>query len=146
MKLLEFCAQKINISIYDNTITFYFNLRITDNFFKIPYSEIYDLKLRIKSIGKICVVHKNDWGHEQYHQDKFSPEDRHCHYQFDKPIDEKKLIEIAMLCHTCNVLSQEERNKLISAYINAEEIKEEENVEHELSQEGSASTVFSFVA
>ncbi len=115
-------CQKVNISFYDNTITFYPNKHkatYESNVFDVEYDEVSTTIDEIKKFeNSITGVTRKDKDHELYHNhDDFNEELTHYHIKFPVTIDQIKLEQILAISVDKELISKEERESIINTYM-----------------------------
>lgn len=61
-------------------------------------------------------VTRNDADHDLYHQDLFKKNMKHCHLQFEKPIDELTFDKILIVLVANKMVNADEKERLLAAY------------------------------
>ncbi|KTD64760.1 hypothetical protein [Legionella spiritensis] len=124
---------KINVSLFDDTITVYLNYASLDSnrralFFKqvdaIREQLRHFFTSQVVELGVTRFVQRYHVDHERYHQDDFDRRFRHYHAQFGHTIDAKKLDQILSALEQYKLITMEERTVFMAAYNEANAIPE----------------------
>jgi hypothetical protein len=131
-KAFTHLCKKVNLSLYDNTLTVYpkpslalppirdeLSLLMVLLFSQMDcvsakVNEFFDMEKN--ELGIYRFVHRDDSDHNLYHQDSFSLDDNHYHAQFAKSIDEFKLEDILAILEKHALITSEENKSFLSAY------------------------------
>lgn len=123
-------CQKINISLFDDTITVYPKMSIPkvqpgleyvisflqpENFLPIEVVNLFTEEHRAE-LGFMDTVHRGEPEHDQYHNDHFSHDDTHFHFRYSKTIDEAQFREILAVYARYNLISKAEETAVLAAY------------------------------
>ncbi|WP_348645842.1 hypothetical protein [Legionella maioricensis] len=133
-KAFTHLCEKINLSLYDNTLTVYSKPTKSkapsqkdtkmDLLFLLLFSEmgcesaeVDTIRMVLKNeLGVYRFVHRQDSDHHLYHQDNFDMNVMHWHAQFKKTIDEVKLEDILGILEKNSLISAEEHISFMKAY------------------------------
>ncbi|CAM3032517.1 Uncharacterised protein [Legionella steigerwaltii] len=138
-KAFTHLCKKVNLSLYDNTLTVYPKPDRTKSpslpqaqnelelLFLLLFSkmdcvsaEVNDFFMtRQNELGVYRFVHRDDADHYLYHQDGFKMDDDHYHAQFAISINEGKLDSILGTLEKYSIISPEEHTSFVKAYHDA---------------------------
>lgn len=107
-KAFTHLCKKINLSLYDDTITIYLK---DDN-----QDDIDNFCTTAINLNASHYVNRYNSKHNLYHQDNFDKKSRHTHAQFENTIDIKKLREILSILEKAALITSQEHNSFIKAY------------------------------
>ncbi len=114
-------CEKVNISLFNNTLTLYPNTHVVtfaDEDYTVEYDEVNDVLNELyKTDPSIKGVKRQDADHPLYHQiDKFDQELTHFHVKFAEPIDRNKLEQILEVSLKHQLVSDIEKENIIKVY------------------------------
>lgn len=133
-------CKKVNISVYNDTITLYPNQYLVKSYklnqnnelethtTLITYKEVINLlryhgdELKIKEY-----VERDMPIHARYHKDSFSEDTEHYHLRFKKAISRNTLIKILNLFERYDLVSADEKSDCLGSYDAAEENHDEKS-------------------
>ncbi|WP_454781168.1 hypothetical protein [Legionella sp. WA2022007384] len=138
-KAFTHLCKKVNLSLYDNTLTVYpkpdlqklppvkdeLSLLFLLLFSKMDCvsAEVDTFFMeRANELGVYRFVHRDDLDHYLYHQDGFQMDDNHYHAQFAISIDERKLDSILDILQKYSIISEDEHTSFVKAYHDANTI------------------------
>ncbi|WP_133127603.1 hypothetical protein [Legionella nagasakiensis] len=139
MRAFTHLCEKVNISLFNDTITLYpkktgGKSRQLASLFGLPvfveidcyYAEVTNFTAEqfqiitythgATELGIRRFIHREDADHDQYHQDAFDRDETHMHAQFRAPIDEAKFRQVLTVFVDRNILSTEEKAHCLEAY------------------------------
>lgn len=133
-KAFTHLCKKVNLSLYDNTLTVYPKTNLLENFppVKDQLTQIFLMLFiqmdcvnaevdqffieRSNELGVYRFVHRDDPDHYLYHQDNFKMDDNHYHAQFQITIDEHKLDSILTTLQKYSIITDTEHASFVKAY------------------------------
>ncbi|CDZ75965.1 hypothetical protein BN59_00227 [Legionella massiliensis] len=128
-------CEKVNISLFDDTITLYPKKTGKTSFHHVhpifqilmgapamielecEYEEAGLVTQRVNELNEpVTFVHRDDADHDRYHQDSFPLDDTHMHMRFAKAIDEPKLEQVLEFFAKHNLISGAEQASFLQDY------------------------------
>lgn len=145
-KAFTHLCKKVNLSLYDNTLTVYPKSSLQQSrlppvkdelslLFIILFSKMDCVSAEIDNffmersneLGVYRFVHREDSDHYLYHQDDFEMDDNHYHAQFAVTINENKLDSILDVLQKYSIISESEHKSFVKAYHDANTLPKEKH-------------------
>ena len=126
-KAFTYFCENVNLSLFDDTLTFYEKPRVLS--YNLVTDKILDITLKYESIqlndffdnhdkelGLYCYVQREHNDHDRYHQDIYDKNNPHRHVKFNQTIDVQKLDQILKILVKYNVISSNEQTNIMQAF------------------------------
>jgi hypothetical protein len=110
-------CEKVNISIFDRTMTFYPKLNgVTQYYFRCSAESLKPINDAWEKLGEKEEIYHYHERHKNLHKDNFSRNDWHGHIEFKGPLNEAKLNKILTEFIVTGLITADEKDRFIIAY------------------------------